>query len=546
MEIKKATLVTLLKSMAASRAHRQRDLNIFDRDSDLFQSYLEQRRTPRGSEYPFLGPIFRAEVSITTPSPHKFDGGASPYKPSTPSPQIDNSLETESKNKNNAIKAIPSSHDGSEQHNEKPVEGENSKKKITPLTGNQVQHLNANDQYLGPEENANLDIQNIDIHIDDVPYTPSTSQSPVQTESNEGKGFPSFVNQFYKDRYKPTYHKPIFSSYTAIPTKTYTTTPRALYSTTRRPTIVTTTILTTSKPTQKYYMNLVTDQPYQPTGVPAKKPSYKDATAGTSSLNGGVQYSPSYSTYHGPNLRGEKLPSLSGSSHQLHHNQNYQNPTVVYEHPDTNAHKPSTVNKEIQSPASSSYSSFNKPALSNFPSSLSNIKYEPFGEEPKFYYKPKIPDSQPKEIVHYNTSPQLSHHSPSFSKPSFSSNFDEPPSHGVSSSSNYHPSLPSHSQVENTTPHPLIYGFKPVSFQKTQPHSRPSPNLSQSHYHSLPPPSFASPAPVRTTFPVSGETFHKNLNNHHRPYHHHTTVGKPIRFPYDKRHYYLGRFVSAI
>ena len=72
--------------MGAKRGEQKPIPIVLNRDSELFQSYLEQRRNPRSGEYPFQGAIFRNELSITTPSPEKFEGGAVKYKPSTPSP----------------------------------------------------------------------------------------------------------------------------------------------------------------------------------------------------------------------------------------------------------------------------------------------------------------------------------------------------------------------------------------------------------------------------------------------------------------------------
>ena len=85
-QVKKATIVSLLKSMAAERAHKKKSPIVLNRNSEVFQSYLEQRRPSRSGDYAFLDTLFREEVPVTTPSPDKFTGGATVYKPSTQSP----------------------------------------------------------------------------------------------------------------------------------------------------------------------------------------------------------------------------------------------------------------------------------------------------------------------------------------------------------------------------------------------------------------------------------------------------------------------------
>jgi hypothetical protein len=184
MEIKKATLVNLLKSMAAKRAQQRQTPIVLNRDSELSQSYLEQRRSPRAGEYPFLGPLFRAEVSITTPSPTKFNGGASVYKPSTPSPQIDdslsqNSIEIQSDNYkvvDESSTSLPLS--TPPLANKKPY-----KTKPTIFKDSSVQHLKPFVENVLSTETSNV-------------LGADTSYFSNDNEK-ENSPFPSFGNQFY-------------------------------------------------------------------------------------------------------------------------------------------------------------------------------------------------------------------------------------------------------------------------------------------------------------------------------------------------------------
>ena len=98
------------------------------------------------------------------------------------------------------------------------------------------------------------------------------------------------------------------------------------------------------------------------------------------------------------------------------------------------------------------------------------------------------------------------------------------------------------SEVEYTTPHPLIYGFVPVKHPQGSSISPLSSNSNSQNYFSTPSVSSAQRYNQwRHSKPNSSSNAVKA-----NPYHGHTTsITKPIRFPYDRRHHYVGRFVST-
>ena len=557
MEIKKATLVNLLKSMAAKRAEQRQTPIVLNRDSELFQSYLEQRRSPRAGEYPFLGPLFRDEIPITTPSPGKFKGGASVYKPSTPSPQIDdsvskNGIDTQSEN----YKITDESSTAQPLSIPAWTYKQLNKTKPTFFKDNSVQHLRPLDANLLSNKTSNV-------------LATVTSYFPNSKEE-ESNPFPSFGNQFFKYYQNTTLRppsvlfeeinndagssplkfgtvfrkekvRPTFVEFTSDISSHYDTTSTTIY-TTHRSNPITTVKPSTLKPTQKYYMNLVTDQTYTPPKIPltqgngATQPSlptfnYKTINKPaptTSSLT--LDSSPSYSSYHGPKTKSTKShPSIPPNK--------YKRPVVF------NKDSPiiNTKNKEYISPSFSSTPS-RSPISSENPSGTTNTKYESI-DEPKFYYKPIISKPQTKENIYKESQSQTTYVKPSNPNEGTIGSYKSPQTLiSNSQTSNYSPVF---SQIENTTPHPLIYGFKPVKYE-TKYHPSISSDYRSPKFLTTPPVStplhigqlyhFGHNTPPKTAYQGSVHSYYGDPN---------ISVGKPIRFPYDKRHYYSGRFVST-
>lgn len=503
-EVKKATIVSLLKSMAAKRGEEKQMPIYLNRNSELFQSYLEQRRTPRSGEYPFLGPLFRDEVHVTTPPPDKFIGGASLYKPSTPSPIIDDVEYHDSA--------------GSSKYNYKIIDETNqpisipslevkqpTTTKPTPLKESSVEHANSfNDNGLKNQ----------------APHVLKSEPLRVTGGKNEKNNiFPSFQNQFYKHHRGTTprpaselfkqidkevqnsplklgqKEKQTFSDFSKDVSKLYTT-PSTIFTTYRNNPVTTIKYRPTSRPTQKYYMNLVTDQSYKPLKTYITN----------SDVSPGSYYKDS---------------------------------------------QPSTIiNKPDNTPSSFSYKPHKTPVSSEVYISNENTKYESIDkpkfyykpvlqaevqtEEPKFYYKPAKPESQTKKVVYKEAELLNTYVNPFSSNEGDFNVYESPKKLPSNAGSSYHSSVVA-SEIENATPHPLIYGFKPVG----------SISSTSSDHRS---PKYLATGSKST--PIKGSQYfspyHAASTGNHGPHGSQSfAISKPIRFPYDKRHYYSGRFVSS-
>ena len=182
-----------------------------------------------------------------------------------------------------------------------------------------------------------------------------------------------------------------------------------------------------------------------------------------------------------------------------------------------------------------------------------NLRYVAI-DEPGYYYKPAAskPDLKDEDFyykpvlqeTHNIENNQLKGHGFKFkeSEPSFSNtNFVSSYNNEVS----YRPTTthsPYVSKVEYTTPHPLIYGFVPVKHHQGSSISPLSSNSNSQNYFSTP---TVSSAPRYNQWRHSKPNSSSNALKAN-PYHGHTTsITKPIRFPYDRRHHYVGRFVST-
>ena len=496
--IKKANIVSLLKLMGAKRGEQKPIPIVLNRDSELFQSYLEQRRNPRSGEYPFQGAIFRNELSITTPSPDKFEGGAVKYKPSTPSPprvdpsnQVDEltnantygykiindinqdiSLPNFGATKPKATQALRLE-SGSPQGDVKDAVSlkNNEREKSNSFPSFQNQFYKYNKGQTSPSPSALFEI----IDQETQPSPLEFNKFPKKEQTKEG----SFVEY---SKYNNANNPP------STTVSTIFTADQANYITTRRP--------STIKTTQKYYMNLVTEQPYRP----------------------------------------PKLHIVQKLKNPLHQVSSYKEPVVYY--------------KDLPKQTSTTH-----PISSEFISSddEQTLEYVPI-DEPGYYYKPAASSPAPQnQNFYYKAVSQESHnienngfkghrfkfedYEPSFSNSNFASSYSNDVSHRPAT-----PHSASGSEVEYTTPHPLIYGFVPVKHHPESSISYLSSNNKSPNYFSTPSTSSAQrynewrhskPNPSSNAVKVN-------------PYKGHTTaITKPIRFPYDRRHHYVGRFVST-
>ena len=495
--IKKANIVSLLKLMGAKRGEQKPIPIVLNRDSELFQSYLEQRRNPRSGEYPFQGAIFRNELSITTPSPAKFEGGAVKYKPSTPSPptvdqshQVDEltnpntygykiindinqdiSLPNLGATKSKTTQDLRSESSLPQGDGKDAVSFKNKeKKKGNSFPSFQNQFYKYNKGQTPPPASALFEI--IDQETQPSPLQFNKSPKKEQTTG-------SFVEY---SKYNIANNPPTTTSSTIF------TADKGSYLTTRRP--------STIKTTQKYYMNLVTEQPYRP-----------------------------------PKLH--TVQKLKNPQHQV---SSYKEPVVYY--------------KDLPKQTSTT-----PPISSEFISNHGEqkVKYVPI-DEPGYYYKPAASSPDPQDQnFYYKPVPQESHdienngfkghgfkfeeYEPSFSNSDFASSYNNDVSHRPVTSHSA-----SVSEVEYTTPHPLIYGFVPVKHHPESSISHLSSNNKSPNYFSTP---STSSAQRYNQWRHSKPNFSSNAVKVN-PYKGHTTaITKPIRFPYDRRHHYVGRFVST-
>ena len=160
-------------------------------------------------------------------------------------------------------------------------------------------------------------------------------------------------------------------------------------------------------------------------------------------------------------------------------------------------------------------------------------------EEPKFYYKPAIPDTQTKQIIYKGTLPKTTYPKTLTQNTGTFSGYDlRKPLASAAESSGYSPLV---SEIQNATPHPLIYGFKPVKHESGYFQSE-SPNYRSPKF--LAGPSISTPLQVSQLHNFT--PYHTSSPGYPEPYSSPSiSFTKPIRFPYDKRHYYSGRFVST-
>lgn len=551
----KATIVSLLKSMGAKRGKQKQRPIVLNRNSELFQSYMQQRRPSRSREYPFLEPLFRAELAYTTPSPDKFIGGATHYKPSTPSPPTDdisayNNIETNIYNykiidENRPPISIP------------PLEVKKPHKTTSTIfKENSQQYVNS----LHQEESTNKPSQNL--------QTDHLYSSNVKEET-----FPSFQNQFFK------YHKsttppphlkysinheaeylPIgntnekdkaYSTFLAssndIAINYQTTTPATIF-TSYKNYPVTTIKPTANRVTQKYYMNLVTEQPYQPpksnvaeTASPIITSDYKTPTKIPATT-----FTPTSYFSSGDSSFGNHKPS-STKSHLSFSSVEKENPLVYYKdlyNVPSNSDEytaPYSQNSDLVSPepSSSTKNKFKYEPIDEHMFYYKPVNLETQTEEPKFYYKPAVPDTQTKQILYRGKFPKTTYPTtPSQNAGTFSGYDSRKPLTSNPESLGY---SPVGSEIQNATPHPLIYGFKPVKHEREY-FSSESPNYRSPKFLAVP--SVSTPLHVSQLHTFS--PFHTSPAGYQEPYSSPSiSFSKPIRFPYDKRHYYSGRFVST-
>ena len=447
-DIKKATIINLLRVMGETRALNVDVPIVFNRDSELFQSYLEQRRTPRKVDYGLPDTLFYEDIKDIKPI-------------------------IKEKKKDHHQKA-------SKGHHQEPSKGHSETSEETSTS-----HLEGT--FVHPKPAVEESKFEFFPAVNKPTYEyerPETTTRPKATTIKPVKGY-----QVYE-----TTTRPYSTTTSYFPSTTVTTTPTTPYhtpTTTPRPIKVFTTtprtygvLVSTTRPhtTQKTYMKLVNEQPYT-----TNQPFYPQTT--TVSTTNHVT-----SSYGG---RG----------------------TLTF----------------LESPNPSPVKTF-----SAYQGQLQPVEPSPTPEKPKFYYKPIVepvynPSGQTRPVtvnhlpvIKYNPAP------PPPPPPPPPPSYIKVVNHGYKNS-----------QVEYTTPHPLIYGFKPVVKSQVkyktpvlQGHqvkhtttnvlngysSKPVDYLKGNfriNYQSGPPAHPAHPAP-----PV------QLGNRQPRPIHHHKFHNtKPIRFP---------------
>ena len=372
--------------MAAERAQKKKSPIVLNRNSEVFQSYLEQRRPSRSRDYPFLDTLFRDEYPVTTPSPDKFTGGASVYKPSTQSPPsldsvpIHNSIETNVYN----YKIISKTPEPISIPLSKPKPVDNTK--------------NANFGETSSHFSNSLDNQG----LSNKPSKPfgRVTKNFANHVIKEPLPFPSFENQFYKSNSFTTPAPPtkiIKEIENNFEPNVYSANPnvhKGLFITTSKP--------KTSRPTHKYYMKLVTEQPYLP------KQNYKEEH------HKEVAFSEALA--NNEDIK-EIAPSVTQSTSYLSHEDSsfdiHTPLTTTFSKPlKANIHlEPTYYYKDIQSDISSEVSSDDTASMSSslpekFQSSIgqtgekNSVKYVSI-DKPKFYYKPVNHKTQTEKPIFY-------------------------------------------------------------------------------------------------------------------------------------------------
>ena len=537
-QVKKATIVSLLKSMAAERAHKKKSPIVLNRNSEVFQSYLEQRRPSRSGDYPFLDTLFREEVPVTTPSPDKFTGGATVYKPSTQSPP--------------ALLSVPI-HNGIKTN---IYDYKIIKKAPEPTSIPSLQLKPTNDTKTSIFGETSAHFSN---SIDNQGHRNKPSKTFGRVTKNFGNHvvkenlpFPSFENQFYNSNSFATPAPPtkiIKEIENNFEPNAYQTNPNV-----HQGSFITTSRPKTSRPTHKYYMNLVTEQPYLPPQK-YKEEQNKEVTFSVAlannedikeiepSIDGSLSYSSQdHSTFnvHKP---------LSTTYTKPFDADTYIEPTFYYKDEkgdtisDISIHETSSISSNVPVKFQSSIDiSGDKNVVNYVPIDKPKFYYKPVEqetqtEEPIFYYKPIVPKTEAKTIAYKQPNIGLSYSKP-FSTSSNSFAIKDSPK-TLHEDSNIASQVPVVSQLQYTTPHPLVYGFKPLTFQKDPYTSATSRDRSPKYLSSLP---FSSTPEVSKLQHYSPFSPPKKLYEDDYP---NISISKPVRFPYDKRHYYSGRFVST-
>ena len=527
--------------MAAERAQKKQSPIVLNRNSEVFQSYLEQRRPSRSGEYPFLDTLFREEVPVTTPSPEKFTGGATEYKASTPSPSssknipIHNSIETNIYNYK-IVKKAP-----------KPIS-------IPTL---EINPSNAT-KSSGFEESSTQYVDSFNNQsISNIPSNTAGGKTKHYTNhvKTQPLPFPTFENQFY--RYHAITTLPPPSTIIKEIENKFESPVHSPNEFVHQGTLITTSRPKTQRPTQKYYMNLVTEQPYQPQqnykdeGDKAhlfseESPNIKNTKTISTTVSTDIPYlSQDYSSF-------QKYSPTTTSLPQTFNAESHTEPTFYYKDISDGIKVVDFYNQDTVS-ISSSVPGKATPSVEQS-GGKDNYKYVPI-DEPKFYYKPVeqetqteksvfyykpvVPKTQTKTIVYKPSHIESSYNQPFSTNTQNFATTDTPKKlTGNSESSNHTPVV---SKLQYTTPHPLIYGFKPLRFESGHFTTVSSKNRSPKYLAS---PSFPSRQPEVSKL------------QHFAPYHPppkkvyqdedpNLFISKPIRFPYDKRHYYSGRFVST-
>ena len=525
--------------MAAERAQRKLSPIVLNRNSEVFQSYLEQRRPSRSGEYPFLDTLFREEVPVTTPAPEKFTGGATVYKASTPSSTssdntpIHNNIETNVYNYKIVKKA------------QKPIT--TPPLEIKPVDATKSTGFEEpSTQYVDSFNNQNIS----NIHSNTAGGNPAHFTNPVKTQPLP---FPTFENQFYKYHAITTPAPP--SKIIKEIENSFEPPVHSKNHFVHQGTLITTSRPKTQRPTQKYYMNLVTEQPYKP------KQNYKkdenkghSFSVGLSNVENVKAISTTVSTIDKPYLSQEYSsfqkysPTTTILSQTLNSESNTE-PTFYYKdisdgissdffNQDTvsiASNVPEKSHPSIEQSTDNAnyrYVSIDTPKFYYKP-----VEQETHTEKSVFYYKPVVPKTQTKTIVYKTSNIEQSYNKPFFTSTETFATSDAPKNLAGNSESSSH--SPVVSKIQYTTPHPLVYGFKPLRFETGHFTTLTSKKRFPKYLSS---PSFPATPEVSKLkhfppYPPPKKAFEEERPNF--------SISKPIRFPYDKRHYYSGRFVST-
>ncbi len=551
LDAQTANLVSSLLRNSAERAAANAPI-IINRDSQLFKKY-QQQRLPRRADPHNKVSIFREDIEQITPKPYGYDGSTE-YKPST----------TEAPELNS-----------NEIHLDSQFEFESAGQPVASLE-EQLNHQDSNYEALRlpePHHISKLPPIDSDLYSDSLPFSDSLSQlSPDSTYDHHSLAG-TFVrprpNQDYNSRFPNFPSSSLYPSsttensgkfktdfgYKVLPKPTEAVKILPLVTQPIRPYIAPTTTTTTTttsttttpiiiiqKPTRPIIFH---EESYEPLTVPVTVAHHDPIVSHESFANPGYQNNVHYKINSDLLKRPEKLqPEINPIKFQY---ETYTKKPITPE-PVKVFHEPEYSTKPSVKPAevpvkNQNYQTYQKPEYPVKFQAETYTKKPIISEQPVKFHEPNYQKPEEPFVVQ---EPYVVHNEPvHHNYPTFEVQeevyHEKPREHFYESDQYESPSVIHHVQEEHykrppsrpqqihqvaaTTPHPLVFGFKPVaSFVSStlegvfgSPASGPKrnrPNNGRPNHNNKPPP--------------QAFNFRQPKFFHRQPY---QQQSKPVRFP---------------